>query len=259
MEKPISAAMRKKVEFDNAVEVWELHDSVLISPYVGSNPKYQGVGFYNSYAAMGAASEIPFFTVRNSSMVDPAYCNFDSKDKMNFVYHCFSLGVDFIAPVLTGTQSTSAIARSAVFQAELPKHASFILTLNQDEKVVATIPLLPSGQGTPGSLGKTNVSPALGPAQHYNAIGNGQPTIKNRWTFKSPGPMRIPRNVTIKGVLRFSSIGRAILAGMEDPGTATVTDNPTPGQGDGSVDLAAMVRVSMFGVREVQLRNLQHF
>ena len=259
MEKPISANMRKKIEFENAVEVWELHDSVLVSAFVDENPKYQGVGFYNSYAAMGAASEIPFFTVRNSSMVDSAYCNFDSKDKMNFVYHCFSLGIDFIAPVMVGTQNTNCMARSAVFEAELPKHASFILTLNQDEKVVATIPLLPSGQGSPGGLGMTNISPATGPAQQYTAMGNGQATIKNRWEFKSPGPMRIPRNVTIKGVLRFSSIGRAILAGMEDPGTATVTDSPNPGQGDGSVDLAAMIRVSMFGVREVQLRNLQHF
>ena len=255
----MSATQRKKIEFENAVEVWELHDSVLISEYVDSNPKYQGVGFYNSYAALGAAGEIPLFTVRNSSIVDSAYCNFDSKDKMNFVYHAFSLGVDFIGPVLTGVENPITHVRTAVFEAELPKHASFILTLNQDEKIVATIPLLPAGQGSVGGLGMTNISSPLGPAQQTTAFTNGAATIKNRWRFKSPGPMRIPRNVTIKGVLRFSSIGRAILAGMEDPGTAIVTDDPTPGQGTGEVDLAALIRISLFGVREVQLRNLQHF
>jgi hypothetical protein len=259
MPQPISKEMRRKMEYENAVEVWELHDSVLISEYVDTNPKYQGVGFYNSYAAMGQAAEIPFFTIRNSSIVDPAYCNFDSKDKMNFAFHCFSIGVDFIPPIMNGVENENAVARGAVFSAELPKHASFVLTLNQDEKVVATVPLLPSGQGTVGDMVPAHASPNTGPADMAANYANGQATIKNRWEFKSPGPLRIPRNVTIKGALRFSTIGRAILAGMENPGTAQVTNDPTPGQGTGEVELAALIRVSLFGVREVQLRNLQHF
>lgn len=256
MEKPISAKLRKQMEYENAVEVWELHDSVLISKYVDENSKYQGVGFYNGYAALGAAAEIPFFTIRNSSIVDQAYCNFDSKDKMNFGFHCFSLGIEFIAPTFDGGENPNATMRSQTFAAELPKHASFVLTLNQDEKVVSTINLVPSGMGVQGSMNES-MDPAHSPAQNVQVAQNGWPSIKNRWEFK--GPLRIPRNVTIKGTLQFSSIGRAILAGMESPSLMNVNGDPQPGQGTGNVWQAAMIRVSMFGVREVQMRNLQHF
>lgn len=207
-----------------------------------------------SFAAIGAETEIPFFTVRNRAEVGEAYTNKDSKDSMPFSFKTYSLGVQFfapspIAPVPT-TPDDEEVANAAIghlFGRVLPMHAGLVLKVREDDKLVHTVELAPSGSGIFGGLGT--------PSTIANVGSNGWPSMSNRWKF--PQGIDIPRGAVVQATIRFSSYGRALLAALPGPGTDDLGPF-TEGAGT-PFNQCALIRVSMIGKREVQQRGQLHY
>lgn len=239
-------------QYENAWESWTLYDTVLVSSIVDT--LYKNSGFYTDYAALGAPATIPFLNVRNKSVGVP-YNNFDSKDKLPFVFECWSIGIEFSAPAITyppqGGGVTSDQSQSTLlFAQELPKHCGFILKLSQDEKLVQTALLAPSGQGVYGA--SSDVASQATNAQLLQNVSAGVLDRNNRWKFAEP--VLMPREVNLSGELVISEYGRSMLAKMIGPGDYWIQ------QDDGERYAAASyIRVSMYGKREVQQRNALHF
>lgn len=240
----------------NAYETWPLYDTVLIGG--DAQTFHQNAGFFTDFSSMATPSVIPFFNVRNKS-VGEQYCNLDSANKLPFVYHLYSIGVDFISPLVGGSQAIESATDSAresymYFAGEIWKHASFILKVSQDEKLVGTVSLMPSGQGITGwQTGFT--TNAEDNATALQTLGNGE-TISggpnsNRWKFAEP--IQMPREVTFDGQLRFSEHARNALQRMVGP-LNIATDGETTLKA-----LMAQIRVTMYGMREVQQRNALHY
>ena len=235
----------------NVLEYWPLYDTVLI----GDNAiiKYPAAGYYADYAALGAPVSIPFFNIRNRSQVGIAYNNFDSKEHLAYPFHCQSMGVEFIAPVASDNGLAPAI-QDIIFGKLVMHHCAVTLTVSQDEKLACAVPLCPAGMGIAGGADDA------GAANHANYIvaesNNGVSSLTNRWKF--PEPIILPRNVTIRATIEFSPYARNVLQTF---GTAPSASGPvTETIGDQtSHPTVAAIRLSMFGLREVQQRGELHF
>jgi hypothetical protein len=236
----------------NAYETWTLYDTVVIAS--NADTLFKNAAFYTSFAQMSQDSVVPFFNVRNKS-VGIQYCNLDSANKLPFVFHAESIGIDFEPPTATtpgGTTTERGDFSNLFFGAELAKHCGFILRISQDEKLVQTCMLMPSGQGVAGfSVGHNQVG-ADTVSQIAN-VGIGLPDRKNRWPFAET--LAMPREVTFDGQLILSQYARDTLAKMYGPG---VWRND-PAVSTSWYPQAAQIRVSLYGKREVQQRNELHY
>ena len=137
---------------------------------------------YTTFAALGAATEVPFFTVRNRSEVGEAYTNKDSKDSMPFAFKAYSFGIQFFAPnpiaTIAATPTDEQIANDSIgwlFGRVAVMHAGLILRIREDDKLIHTAELAPAGSGVFGALGNTS---GVG-----NVGSNGWPSMGNRWKF----------------------------------------------------------------------------
>ena len=231
----------------NVLEFWPLYDTVLIGVHTDLYPK---AGYFIAYGNLGAVAEIPFFNIRNRSMVGVPYNNFDTTEHLTFPYHCDSIGVEFITAVsATSTTGFSWLIGDLVFGKLLQNHASLKFIVDQDEKLVCTVPLCPAGMGIDGDASDG------GSDDHANygidVANNGSPILTNRWKF--PQPIIIPRNATIRATIEFSPYARNVLNTMVvGPGVEYVGAAQTNPQ-------ISAIRVSMFGRREVQQRGQLHF
>lgn len=237
----------------NVHEPWALYDSVLI----GNIAAITDVdGWLATYIALGALREIPFFNIRNRSSAGEPYCNLDSTEILPFVFHAYSLGVEFHGPVLSQSNDTGSgyisIGDAALFANELPKHAAIQLQVSQDEKLLNTAMLTPAGAGVAGASSELQDS-VLAPVGPITTYGIGMRSLANRWRFAEP--IKMPRNVTVRAKITFSEYGRNLLNAMAGPGWMVVdpAESPTVHK------RAAMIRVSLIGKREVQRRGELHY
>jgi hypothetical protein len=235
------------MKVENVLEYWPLYDSVLIG--IDAVEKWPNAGFFTGYRFLGMPAEIPFFNIRNKSQIGLPYNNFDTKDILPFVYHCDSIGVEWVAAPSAGSNSgITGKVQDLAFAKLIAYHSSLSLTLNQDEKIVCSVPLLPAGMGIAGDAddgGTTNHQNSM-----VNISNNGSAVLTNRYEF--PEPLLFPRDVTFNAVLKFSKYARAVLEQLPAPIGETVSDgNPH--------NNFAMIRVSLFGRREVQQRGQLHF
>ena len=243
------------MSFVNAYEPWSLYDTVLVGSNV--NDQFNGAGYFTSYQALAVPPEIPFFNVRNQSVGTP-YCNLDSANKLPFVFHATSIGIDFDGPVAPGYVGADSVdagqAKSnLMFATDLAKHAGFILRVAQDEKLVQTCTLMPSGQGIDGWAVE---NPDYGSGTGIFGITNatsGIPEKPNRWKF--PEPIQMPREVNFDGKLVFSPYAREMLRNMYGPFDCW----PEAGVSASAFPLLSSIRVTLYGIREVQQRNQLHF
>jgi hypothetical protein len=248
------------LRYSNALEVWPYFDTVLISQWVAQagNERFAKAGFLAGYNALGVQGQIPFFKTRNRGTVGLPYCNMDVIDRFNLPFHCFGIAVAFVAPTLSASGDPNPQAQDAFFAAELPKHCGFTFNVGQDEKLASHAGYLNAGSGLVGhqtqSGGTTfgsqllTQSYAAGRAEKWNIYPFVQ--VKENGE-KIPTPIQIPRNETIQAILHISPEGKNLLSVLPGPGITT-------GEG-GSFFQRALIRVSLYGVREVQLRNLQHY
>lgn len=239
------------IQYQNAVEDWPLYDSVLIASNV--DQLYKNSGFLTSYAALANFAEIPFFNTRNKS-VGVQYCNMDSANKMPFVYHLEEIGISFHSPLGSyqaggGTPPRTELS-DAFFSADLYSHCGFIFKVAQDEKLVADCGSMPDGEGIKGWAGNQSESTSLQFVSNQT-FSQGEAEVSLNWKF--PKPISIPRDQTIEGKLVLSNDARTALTKMVGPGLLPLADT-----GIDTAPQAALIKVTMYGKREVQQRNALH-
>lgn len=244
----------------NAMETWPLYDSVLI----GEGQSSDIPGGYETYAQLGQATKIPFFSDRTRSNTGIPYNNMDTAETLSFAYTAKSLGIGFMAAPFVDTKAATvpveakSQANNMVFTAELLKHVAFRFQLSQDEKVFANCLALPEGAGASGFtqlLAGPGQIPVVGTGT-FTQYRNGIPYLMNRYLF--PEGLEMPRNVNLSGEIHFSEYARDFLKVMEGPGRILV--DPTQlAYDDATHPSVSMIRVSFFGQRAVQQRNALHF
>jgi len=254
-------------QVQNVVEAQLLYDTVLVSPFLtAANVQFRD-GWFLTFAAIGAANDIPFFNVRNRNHGLP-YNNQDTRDQSAFPMQIYSMGISFFAPQIAsqfidveGTPSFVEEIHSAVWQADLPRHASITLRINQDERFKGQCAMIPSGMGPFGG-GEAHGNPAhdnivyggnVHPSIMKGAATMGYPEITNRWPF--PVPIDVPRRATISAVIKFSEYGRALLAQMTGPHDLGFA---TPQAGLDGFHSMFGIQVSLTVRRQVQQRGQYH-
>jgi len=249
----LTGEMLQQLMYSNALEEWTYFDTVLISGLI-NNPDFNaldGVGYFSTYAAAGAAKVIPFFKTRNNGIVSQALCNMDQKDRMAVPFHLFGVAVQFFAPMYgdANVNSPDQVA-NAFFTSVVPQHTRFAFKVGQVQKINTNVGILPAASGLVGST--ATIGTAFGQPQ-YKAqnYSSGKPSKWNIYPFRTP--IGIARNESIEGKLEFSDYAVDTLAGMVGPGASTgnITDQT-------SIYSVAGIQVKLLGVRETQFRNLQH-
>lgn len=253
-------------EFLNVLEPQTLIDTVLIGPSVASMQFRDG--WYTSFANFGAALEIPFFNVRNRNHGLP-YNNQDTRDQTAYGMKVYNLGVCFFGPQVAtqfleapnapGGYAVEEI-HSAVWEADLPEHASVILRVNQDDRLKAQCAMVPCGYGpVGGGMGHGDPTqdvsylPSYIPSTMKGCTTGGIADLGNKWPF--PEPLDVPRRATLSAVIKLSDYARALLAQMTGPHGLWAQD--VRGQG---VVLPSLfgVQISMTVKRYVQQRGEYH-
>lgn len=244
-----------------------LYDTVGI--YMDETTDYKNPpGWFQSYAALGAAPEINFFSVRNRADGLP-WCNMDSRDKLSTGFRASSLGISFFANSMTTAPGWYTDATFSpedihghIWMVDIPRHAGFRLRVQQDDVLVGHVMMAPPGYGPCGD-GYGRGSPSTNPNStnnngydHYlSATTQGIPAYTSRWPF--PKPLEIPRDSTINLKITFSEWARRLLAAMIGP------RGEIEGVNDGVDDIVfnhtlCGIQVSLEGERLVQPRGQWH-
>jgi len=240
----------------NVRENYPLHDTISIRADI---PAGSNEGF-SSFAALSQQNVVPFFTTRNRAEYGTAVTNKDTKDALSFAYDIYSIGVEFMSPqnpipetpsqanVFTDLQNAIQ-ALPHLFDDIVRRHTAAILRVREDDKLVATLDLLPSGYGVIGGWNAPGNSAIVG-------HGQGWPHIDNRFGYKEP--IKVPRNCVIRVDLEFDNWARKMLAAL--PMFREYYLAPfAPETGVGTkFASAAMIRVTLMGKREVQQRGELH-
>lgn len=242
----------------NAIEAWDLYDTVLIGEGQGD---VNGARWYDSFAELGAETDIPFFNQRNRSGVGTPYCNFDSAEQINFPYKIESIGVEISVPsfndVDPATPGTATENRQSYMQfaGDMIKHCALRLKVSEDEKLLINVLGAPAGTGASGyQVANNSAMPPSGMGT-YVGYSNGSPVIGNRWKFAEP--VEVPRNRNISSHLIFSSYAREAIKNIPGPGRVLINpaNGAIPDYQSTTIPGIVMLRISMFGIRGVQQRN----
>jgi hypothetical protein len=265
----------------NVKEIWGMKDTVLI----GTGMSALARGWFENFAAMAQANEVPFFNIRNRSLVGPQYNNQDSAEMLPYPYQVFSMGIDFFTfaigdsclgpaptppagpaapeegpqrapagPHIEAESQNQNIAERQLF-AGLMDHCAAKFKVNQDIKLTNVVTHQPSGFGCSGQSrnGGAGVN-TLGALSNYT---NGRCHIDNRYKFTVPIDM--PRGVNFNVTLFFSQYAKYVLQALKGPQTwynqATGIRGETTLQPQNSV---AGISVTLIGAREVQQRGELH-
>lgn len=209
--------------FENVGENWTLYDTVLCGGYTSSMSFNDG--YQTTFAAMGGLNSVPFFNVRNRNH-GLAYNNQDTRDQLPWAFRIFTIGVSFFSPATVLYRNNAGVPRGpqnieqALWETELPKHASLVLQTNQDERLKINTLMTPSGSGIV-SGGVAQGDPELQivgnvtPASALQSYSQGVPELTNKWGF--PNPLDVPRRANLSVTIRFSEYGRQLLQTMPGP------------------------------------------
>jgi len=247
-------------KFTNVGENWKLYDTVLIGDYAEDMDFH--VGYFTTYAALGAANVIPFFNVRNRNH-GLAYNNQDTRDQLPYVFHIYSIGVTFWTPSTTDYAAYdpaivgAQVKNHHIFSVELPKHASLLLKTNQDERVELSALMAPAGYGIAmGGLaqGDPEASYTYPNVSHFN-FNQGIAEWGNVWGFRKP--LEIPRTANLSVEINFSEYARQLLQGMIGPHYQPMQDVANDNSFFGAASCSG-IQVTLQGKREVQQRGQYH-
>lgn len=242
--------------FKNVAEAWTLYDTVLVS----SDATVSGQnGWYGTFALLGAAQNINFFNVRNRQVGLP-WNNQDTRDALAFPFVVYGLSVQFFGPAIkTQVNAGDAIEdhTAHIWEAELSRHVSVELQVQQDIKVETTAMMCPPGFGAVGGAYgggdfQTGFA-AVNPTIAMGIVTQSKTHINNRWKF--PKPIEIPRRANVSAVLRFTEYATQLLQTMPGPANTFIMDV------DGAVDVEPSlfgIRVDLVGQRQVQQRGQYH-
>ena len=235
-------------DYKSVRESWMIYDTVLIGLDDEQSAKYPG-GF-TSFTAMSQQDEIPFLNIRNSSEAGMAYTNISSKDKTPWPFYLDSFGMRFIYPTpnINGASEHSAvIAGSKIFETEILDHCYFQFQIREDVRLTIKPAMMQPGFGPQGFMVGNFAQNSL----FMSNITNGQPNMNNRW--RNVGyTMNIPRDTPIKGLLRFSEYGKALLRQLGNVAEFDFADEDT-------FQALARIELTLCGKREVQQRGEYHY
>lgn len=243
-----------RVPFLNAEEAWGIYDTIQIRD--GATEK-EG---FPSYIALGGVPLWPFFDQRKSD-IGTAYTNRDSNESLEFAFEAYSLGVRFVAPEGIVEEKKDVGGESnllihSIFSRMVAEHVGMRFKVKQDDKLIHTCTMAPSGFGpnSPSMIQGPNLAVAadqIGYSSPSNT--NGQPHVSGRWKF--PAPVEIPRGAVFNMKLEPSAYIRDLLASMIGPSPYKFC----PAGEEIEKPSCALIRVDIIGKRGVQQRNALHF
>jgi hypothetical protein len=255
----------------NVKEAYPIYDTVVVCRSLYGKEQ-QVNGWYTSFAAFADDERHTFFKNRTAGSTHLAYCNLDSADTIDFVYHVCSLGVRFIAPVSPDAidePNTSPAHMGennlAWWLFDLPMHVGIDFRVQQDTVLESNCISSPAGYGSRGGGGAQPAQDGSTNAPNQIAWktvigGHGEVCIDNRFLF--PKPIGIPRNTSIEANLYVTDYARAVMLDWLGPNSnvlLTQEQAAAPADGDFySVPTRYMIQVSLFGYREVQQRGNYH-
>lgn len=249
--------------FTNVAEAWEMHDTVMVG--INASSLQYSDGYFNSFAAMGAANDVPFFNVRNKNHGLP-YNNQETRDALPYPLRIFSIGVQFFAPATAcvqnsgGTPIAPQVATAAVWEADLVKNTAIVLQTNQDEVLKLNCQLAPPGVGPCGGGyaqgDMTNYSVQF-PYPNVTKTTNtqGVAMLTNKWGFLNP--LEIPRRVNVSAKIVMSEYARNLLGAMPGPFYQNMRSVANTGAYHFAQGLHG-IRVFLGGQRLVQQRGQYH-
>lgn len=256
----------------NVAESYPIYDTVVICEELYGKEKSLE-GWFTSFRDFAANEKHVFFKSRTIGSANLAYCNMDSADNLDFVYHAVSLGVRFIAPI--APEGFNEIVVSPAFHNEnvipfwafdLPAHCGIDFRVQQDVIVENTCIATPPGYGMRGGGGAQPLTDTTGTVPNQTPWkvvtgNNGEPVVDNRFPF--PEPIAIPRNTPIEANLYLGSYAKYIVSRWKGPESwVLLTENQAadpPVDGDFfSTPVRFAIQVSLYGYREVQQRGQYH-
>lgn len=261
IQKRVGPAVSKPTE--NVAENWVIYDTVLVRN--GAANLSGSDGWFNSYGAVGAANEIPFFNIRNRNS-GLAYCNLDTRDQMAYAMKIFSIGVQFFAPsvALYGINISvpvgAQITPQAIWETVIPYHTSMELQIQQDVRLKTNTLMAPAGVGAVGggvAQGNTEGYTPAYPNQTKTNHTQGVSVLTNKWGF--PKPLEVPRRANLAVRLRISEYGRQLLQGMPPLGPGRYAFKDIANDNSWFFPYGACgIRVFIGGMRLIQQRGQLH-
>lgn len=245
-------AIMNRLREKRALEQWEYHDSVIIMKDLADYPEFSQAGYFASYEELGAQRDVPFFNTRNQGMVGPMYCNMDQTDRFPMPFICMGLSIEFLSGLQAahenngGSSSPNALFNNVHWLTEMPKHSSFHFQVGQDEKICTTAVMCPAGGGVTG-FGGSHGNFGLSASPATTNFNSGAPDSRNFYHFQN-GPIEIPKGETVRGSLRLTPYAQEVLSKLCGPGVYL-------GKEGVEYNIISMIRVTLYGVRGVQLRN----
>jgi len=232
-----------------AAETWPFYDTLVIDP---SLPQAQQDEGFQTYADLGRIGQVSFFgDKRKRSTVTAAYNNMNIDNLLDYGMYVHSIGVGMWAP---STSTPGEVGpdqdaiESLIFNVDLRHHIGAVLRINQDEKLVTTMDLLPEGTGSSG-VSELNAFSGVGSMVTAQV---GSPIVTNR--FFLPRPMKLTRGTVLSLEVVFSQYARQLLQGMRGPGYYDfVGDDGEPLETP--IARRAIMRCSLMVLREALLRD----
>lgn len=255
----------------NVAESYALYDTVIICNELYGKEK-SIPGWYTTFQNFGADEKHTFFKNRTIGNSNLAYCNMDSADNVDFVFHAISIGVRFIAPIAIDGYNTGVVSPAGhnenvtpFWLFDLPAHCGIDFRVQQDVIVENTCLATPPGYGPRGGGGSQPAPDATAPT-FPNQIpwkvvtgSNGEPVVDSRFPF--PEPIEIPRNTPIEANIYLSTYARYIIGAWRGPLSWVMLTESQAAQPPGldtdyfSVPVRFGIQVSLFGYRETQQRG----
>lgn len=240
------------MEYVNAKEKFELHDSILIGKdkWIVSRP-----GWFQDFQGFAASQKHSLFKTRSLSDVGIAYNNMDTRDQMPFAFEVESIGISFAAPLgVVGENSDFSSNDNnligPIWVNDIPRLIGFRFKVRTDEKLLHNCELAPEGSGGVGFMAAgATIFPDLSAMTN---VTQGEPDLENRWPF--PEPIGIPRGASFSVELELSPYAVELLRSFPDYNNYTFGIEPGT-----EIAAVASIRASLIGNRFVQQRNELHY
>ena len=248
--------------FKNVLEPWVVYDTIVIGhDFYGTENSVPG--WFTTIANFAARDRHTFFKGRNEANCGLCYNNMQTMDKLDFAFHCFSVGLTFWSnfDLIEDNQNTStANTHFPVFFAyDLPAHCGIEFKVAQDIKLEANSYMTPPGYGPMGigvGNGRDTYNAALGNEILIQSGTQGIPRKQNR--FQLDKPASIPRNEIIEGTLYLGELVANIMQNTAGPLLSGFSFWNGEGLDRQNHYVRYGIQMSLMGVREVQQRGQLH-
>lgn len=178
----VTPEFAEEVRRTRVAEQWERYDSIVIGP----GAKAVDTGWFNTWAEFGAASELVWFTKRDSA-VGESYTN-QSTERTDWAQDIYQTGIEFLAPTGLGDRERDVLDQVIMpnlFIRHLPTLMPFRVKLADADEIA-----LAPGNHYPPGYGVTGTEASQAPAPLFVGGNVGEAHVSNTW--KWPEPVMVP-------------------------------------------------------------------